>query len=58
MQIASIIEKFGNLGIMTVEETVGRLKAHEERIKGQTESKGGQLLMTEEEWLKNESQEG
>lgn len=34
-----------------MEETVGSLKAHEERLKGQNEPIGGQLLLTEEEWL-------
>lgn len=58
LQIASTIEQFGNLEEMTVEETVGRLKAHEERIRGSTEVKGGQLLMTEGEWLKTESHAG
>lgn len=42
LQIASTIEQFGNLKTMTVEETVGSLKAHEERLKGQVENSGGQ----------------
>ncbi|XP_074351747.1 uncharacterized protein LOC141690888 [Apium graveolens] len=50
LQIASTIEQFGNLEEMTVEETLGRLKAHEERIRGTTETSGNQLLLTEEEW--------
>lgn len=37
---------------MTVEEVVGRLKAHEGRLKGQIENSGGQLLFTQEEWSK------
>lgn len=32
LQIASTIEQFGNLETMTIEETVGSLKAHEERL--------------------------
>ena len=43
---------------MTVEETMGYLKAHEERLRGQVESSGSQLLLTEEEWLKKEKEEG
>lgn len=35
---------------MSVEEVVGRLKAHEERLRGHNESLGGQLLLTQEEW--------
>lgn len=31
VQLASTIEQFGNLEEMTIEEVVGRLKAHEER---------------------------
>ncbi|XP_074373468.1 uncharacterized protein LOC141713793 [Apium graveolens] len=34
LQIASIIEQFGNLEKMSVEETTGSLKAHEEGLKG------------------------
>ena len=37
---------------MTVDEVVGRLKAHEERMRGQTDNEGGQLLLTQEEWSK------
>ena len=58
LQIASTIEQFGNLEKMSVEETIGSLKAHEERLKGQSGTKGDQLMLTEEEWLKRESTEG
>lgn len=34
LQIASTIEQFENLDTMTLEETVGSLKAHEERLRG------------------------
>lgn len=58
LQIASTIEQFGNLETMTVEETVGSLKAHEERIRGtQNDSSSGQLLLTAEEWIKREKDE-
>lgn len=50
LQITSTIEQFGDLDNMTVEEAVASLKADEERVKGKTESSGGQLLLTEEEW--------
>lgn len=56
LQIASTIEQFGNLETMTVEETVGSLKAHEERLRGQSEPNSGQLLLTEDEWLKRETE--
>lgn len=36
LQITSTIEQFGDLEAMTVEETIGSLKAHEERMRGQT----------------------
>lgn len=52
LQIASAIEKFGNLEEMSVEEVIGSLKAHEERLRGQTENSHGHLLLTEEEWRK------
>lgn len=38
LQITSIMEQFGNLDTMTVEEAIGSLKAHEERVKGKTET--------------------
>ena len=58
LQITSAIEQFGKLDEMSVEETVGSLKAHEERLQGQTENNSGQLMLTEEEWLKREKSEG
>lgn len=57
LQIASAIEQFGNLASMTMEETVGSLKAYEERIKGQIETGGGKLLLTREEWIEREREE-
>ncbi|XP_063945046.1 uncharacterized protein LOC135151491 [Daucus carota subsp. sativus] len=47
LQIASNIEQFGDMKAMTIEEVVGRLKAHEERMKGKCESGGEQLLLTQ-----------
>ena len=45
-----------------MEETMGRLKSHEERIRGPLETSGNQLLLTDgqlllnrEEWLKKVS---
>ncbi|XP_074337184.1 uncharacterized protein LOC141674364 [Apium graveolens] len=58
LQIASAIEQFGNLEAMSVEEVIGSLTAHEERLKGGTETSHGQLLLTEEEWRKKENNEG
>lgn len=59
LQITSAIEQFGDLEKMTIEETIGSLKAHEERVRGQNEISGGtgQLLLTEEEWRKKEKEE-
>ncbi|XP_074341889.1 uncharacterized protein LOC141679285 [Apium graveolens] len=36
-QVTLILEQFGDLETMTVEEVVGSLKAHEERVQGQEE---------------------
>ncbi|XP_074351839.1 uncharacterized protein LOC141690987 [Apium graveolens] len=59
LQITSAIEQFGDLENMTIEEVIGSLKAHEERLKGkQVENTGGQLLLTEEEWMKRERNDG
>ena len=41
-----------------MEEVVGSLKAHEERLRGVTEPTEGKLLLTEEEWRKRENSEG
>lgn len=51
LQIASMIEQFGNIETMTVEETIESLKARDERLLGY------QLLLTEEEWNKREKGE-
>ena len=56
LQIASTLEQFGDLEKMTIEEAVGSLKAHEERLRGKTEPSTGQLLLTEDEWLKRETE--
>lgn len=59
LQIASAIEQFGDLKVMSVEEVVGSLRAHEERLQGPIDSgEGQQLMLTEEEWRKKESGEG
>lgn len=50
VQIASTLEQFGDLDVMTVEEVIGRLKAHEERIRGHTDSEERKLLLTHKEW--------
>lgn len=52
LQIASNIEQFGDMKEMMIEEVVGQLKAHEERMKDKPENAGGQLLLTQEEWDK------
>ncbi|XP_074352056.1 uncharacterized protein LOC141691217 [Apium graveolens] len=59
LQIASAIEQFGNLEAMTVEEVIGCLKAHEERLQGPIEyNEGQQLLLIKEEWHKRENGDG
>ncbi|XP_074337419.1 uncharacterized protein LOC141674607 [Apium graveolens] len=58
VQIASNIEQFGDIKTMTVEEVVGRLKDHKERIEGKIEITGGQLLLTQETWSKRSKKNG
>ena len=58
LQIASTIEQFADLDTMTVEEVIGRLKAHEERVRGQNESGEGKLLLTQKEWLERSKKKG
>lgn len=55
LQIASAIEQFGKLEEMSVEEVIGSLKAHEERLRGQTETSQGKLLLKAAEWKKKEN---
>lgn len=43
---------------MTIEEAIGSLKAHEERLKGKVENNESQLMLTEEEWTKREGEGG
>lgn len=57
LQITSAIEQFGKLDEMSIKETVGSLKAHEERMHGQSEKTTGQLMLTEEDWVKREAGE-
>ncbi|XP_074336142.1 uncharacterized protein LOC141673305 [Apium graveolens] len=58
LQIVSTKEQFSDLETLTVEDTIGSLKAHEERTKRQADDGNGQFLLTEEEWSKRESLEG
>ena len=58
LQITSTMEQFCDLDTLTIEEAIGSLKAHEERLKGRTESSESQLMLTEEEWSKKESDNG
>nr|GEU33305.1 hypothetical protein [Tanacetum cinerariifolium] len=50
LQIASTLEQFRDLDTMTVEEVIGRLKAHEERMKGHGDNDERRLLLTHQEW--------
>ncbi|KAL8133957.1 hypothetical protein AgCh_009142 [Apium graveolens] len=59
LQIASAIEQFDNLDVISVEEIIGSLKAHEERLQGKNEAGGEQqLLLTEEKWARKEKSDG
>jgi hypothetical protein len=46
LQIASTIEQFGDLKTMTVEEVIGRMKAHEEPLGGIGDAGEEHLLLT------------
>ncbi|XP_074362403.1 uncharacterized protein LOC141702672 [Apium graveolens] len=58
VQIASTIEQFGDMETISLEEVVGRLKAHEERVRAQIENTSQQLLLTQEDWLKRSNKNG
>ncbi|XP_074352744.1 uncharacterized protein LOC141691892 [Apium graveolens] len=51
------MKQFGKLDEMSLEEVVGSLKAHDEKVNGQDEKGTGQLLFIEEEWVKREGTE-
>ncbi|XP_074351878.1 uncharacterized protein LOC141691029 [Apium graveolens] len=58
-QMAYAKKVLDNAEEIFVEETVGSLKVHEERLRGQSDNNGGQeLLLTEEEWMKRENSDG
>ncbi|XP_074323633.1 uncharacterized protein LOC141660538 [Apium graveolens] len=50
LQIVSNIEQFGDVKVMLVEELVGRLKAHEERMKCRSEQSEQQQLLLAKKW--------
>ena len=56
LQIASAIEQFGDFKTMTMEEVIGRLKVHEERLQGYVhdDQDGEQLLLTRSWWIARE----
>lgn len=58
LHITSTMEQLANLETLIVEEAIGSLKAHEERIKGKQETAENQLLLTEKEWVKHDNGEG
>ncbi|XP_023767822.1 uncharacterized protein LOC111916382 [Lactuca sativa] len=59
IQIVTSIEQFGDLKNMTVEEVMGRLKTHEERLRSYGEKEGGpSLLLTHTNWASRSKQTG
>ncbi|CAM8994711.1 unnamed protein product [Rhodiola kirilowii] len=51
LPVVSTIEQFGDITNMSLEEVIGRLKTHEERISEGGNTDGSHLLLTQEEWL-------
>lgn len=58
LQIASTLEQFADLDEMTVEEVIGRLKAHEERMKRHGDTEERKLLLTHQEWTERNKKKG
>ncbi|CAM8930696.1 unnamed protein product [Rhodiola kirilowii] len=50
LPIVSTIEQFGDVNAMSLDEAIGRLKAHEERTRSAEDNEGEQLLLTKSEW--------
>ena len=58
MQIVTSIEQFGDLNNMSIEEVVGRLKIHKERLHGYDDREEEKhLLLSHEEWLERTKRE-
>ena len=45
LEISSAIEQFGDLKNMTMDEVTGRLKAHEERLRGSSDEKDDETVL-------------
>ena len=45
IQIASTIEEFGDVNSKTIEEVIGTLKAHEERLRGHEQKSEEKVLL-------------
>lgn len=58
IQLTSTLEQFGDLETMSVEEVIGRLKAHEERLKGREDQDDRKLLLTHQEWSERRKKGG
>nr|GEY51139.1 hypothetical protein [Tanacetum cinerariifolium] len=58
LQIDSTIKQFADLDNMIVEEVIGWLKAHEERVHGKSKIGEGKLLLTHQEWLERSKKKG
>lgn len=58
MQIVSSIEQFADLKSMTVEELIGRLKAHEERLRNANLVDDEHVLLTRAQWKAKEEKGG
>jgi hypothetical protein len=57
LQIASTIEQFGDLSTMTLQEVIGRLKVHEERLGRISAAEKENELLTRSEWKAMEDAE-
>ena len=58
LQIVTSIEQFGDLKTMTMEEMIGRLKVHEERLRSYEEKEENGLLLTRSEWVSRTKKNG
>ncbi|XP_047340282.1 uncharacterized protein LOC124943870 [Impatiens glandulifera] len=57
-KIVTTIEQFRELKNMNVEEIVGRLKVHEERLRGYGDQHEEHLLLTHDEWMSRMKKNG
>ncbi|CAM8905468.1 unnamed protein product [Rhodiola kirilowii] len=56
LPIVSTIEQFGDIDKMPLDEAIGRLKAHEKRVRAADDVEGEKLMLSHSEWVSRTKQ--